>query len=231
MVNILAEFIHSVGSGRKIGGQWKTEIGFYDYNSGIFPLTEKRKKNIIKDHVENDIIKEVVIYKTPLEKWIPKSETVLFHAYLVYRACNKRNQTACNWWSVEKTSTSFEVQRSEYLCDVVTLIKNKPRLGNLGDSEEGVPLPAPPSFFQNLVPESILNAANATKKSYLWLINKQEPQVNRQDRCKKNASPKSVLKFIHEEDGYRYDSNNCKRFAMKIFNEIASCKKWSPFAP
>ena len=38
----------------------KNEIGFYDYNSGIFPLKEKRKKNMIKDHAKNDIFKEVV---------------------------------------------------------------------------------------------------------------------------------------------------------------------------
>lgn len=108
---------------------WKSECNFYDYNSKV-QLTPEEKLKIIKHHAKNDVIKEAVIYKTPLEKWVPKTETIFFHAYLVYRACDKKNQKLCNWLSAEKESGGFRLQRSEFLFDVATMLENESRIGS-----------------------------------------------------------------------------------------------------
>ena len=226
------------------GYDWKSDVDFFDYNSvrkGV-ELTEEKALNILKDHRENDVIKEAIIYKTPLERWIPKSESVLFHAYLVYRACNKEQKSLCNWWSVEKTGSSFDLQRSKYLYDVSTLKHDKPRVEKSIDMENE-------SKFNNTITMPISSFASASiigsifssftgfnvkKQSaeyYIWLINKGEPQVNIHDKCKKGASPATVFEVMGEEDGYVYTDKNCKRFAKKIFNEIANCKEWKPIMP
>jgi len=125
-------------SNERIRLEKRRNVDFFDYNSvrkGV-ELTEEKALNILKDHRENDVIKEAIIYKTPLERWIPKSESVLFHAYLVYyRACNKKQKSLCNWWSVEKTGSSFDLQRSKYLYDVSTLKHDKPRVEKSIDME------------------------------------------------------------------------------------------------
>ena len=262
MKNIFSGLNISSGSGSIIGRDWKSLFGFFDYNSTRedTKLSEEEVSAILDDHAENDVIKEAIVYKTPLESWIPKSETFLFHAYLVYRACNKKNPVLCNWWSVEKTTEVFEIQRSENLCDVVTKRKGIPRLAEPYKNDEDRQPPPTTNSYQPLTGLPIHGLAciflvpdvpphklvvgcvkliwsifaqvlRVIKNSYLWLINKQEPQVNRQDICKLDASPMSVFDIMREENGYKYSSKNCKRFAKRIFNKIAACKTWEPSMP
>ena len=231
-----------------MGEKWKSECEFYDYNSKN-PLKDKEKLNIIKDHAHNDVIKEAVVYKTPLKvaESFPKAESIFFHAYLVYRACKKENQTLCNWWSAEKLSTGYELQRSEYLSDVVTKTKNRYRVGvtHVVSSEE---IPSKPLPLKDITTGSMAAVANAgidlrsigsffKKKfeeflsTYYWLINKEEPQVSRQDRCKTGTTPATLFKIMKEKDAYEFNERNCKDFAMSVFNEISECKEWRRFAP
>ena len=215
-------------------------MDYKTFRKGI-EVTDEDAVKILKDHVENDVIKEAVIYKTPLEKYIPKAEAIFFHAYLVYRACNKKQTSLCHWWSVEKTGSSYELQRSEYLVDVANLAQNKPRLGDKTSADdEGSSVDRTklivggnPYIHHGMVYTSALSSTNLQPvlDTYKWAINKEEPQVCRQDRCKEGASPLTVLQVMNEEKGYFYTENNCKRFAKKIFNEIADCKTWNPIAP
>ena len=90
MVNFLQDYFASLGSEQNLGSNWGDNPKFFDYNNRVQP-TEEETFKIIKDHIENEVIKEAAIYKTPIERWIPMTESVLFHAYLVYRACNKEH--------------------------------------------------------------------------------------------------------------------------------------------
>ena len=129
MVNVLQDFFASLDGEQKLGNNWKNKLKFFDYNNRVQP-TEEETLKIFEDHVENEVIKEAAIYKTPLERWIPMTESIFFHAYLVYRACDKEHEELCNWWSVEKTSSFYELQRSKYLYYVVNMKQDKPRVEN-----------------------------------------------------------------------------------------------------
>ena len=245
MVNFLQDYFASLGSEQNLGSNWGDNPKFFDYNNRVQP-TEEETFKIIKDHIENEVIKEAAIYKTPIERWIPMTESVLFHAYLVYRACDKEHKELCNWWSVEKTSSSYELQRSKSLYHVVNLKRDKPRVENSVTDKPQIPketvsehpeihLSDLNSLIGNVAAASLLNPEILKNLWYNYirprLVKKGEPQVNIRDICKTGASPFTVFKFMPEEAGYLYYENNCKRYVQKIFNEISECKKWNPVAP